>query len=95
MAAAALPADVPHGRAAPHDHARPHSTAANLSWYFLVSDRTFVDVRPLLRTVAALRPSAKAYYGAIAESSHKESFGFHEYVDLNGGVLLAAGGGVD
>ena len=71
---------------------RPHSTAANLSWYFLVSDRTFVDVRPLLRTVAALRPSAKAYYGAIAESSHKESFGFHEYVDLNGGVLLAAGG---
>jgi hypothetical protein len=65
--------------------ARPNSPATpSLSWYFLVSDRTFVDVRALLRAVSKLKTSTKGYYGQVAEASHKESFGFHEYVDING-----------
>lgn len=64
---------------------RPNSPAMlSVRWYFLVSDRTFVNVRALLRTVSKLKTTSKGYYGQVAEASHKESFGFHEYVDING-----------
>ena len=70
---------------------RPGSPAANVAWYFLVTDRTFVDVRALLSIMHTLDPNLKGYgyYGHTANSSHKEAFGFHAYVDLNTGVLLS------
>merc|ERR1740117_1728612 len=42
---------------------RPHTPTANVSWFFLVSDRTFVNVPVLLRTLQQLDPTAKGYYG--------------------------------
>lgn len=67
-----------------------NSPAANVSWVFLVSDRTFVNVGALLDVLPSLDSSAKGYYGQVANSTHKESFGFHDYVDLNTGILLTA-----
>ena len=69
---------------------RPNSPAANVGWFFLVTDRTFVDVNALLRLLPPLDSSRKAYYGAIADTAHKEAFGFHDYVDLHMGVLLSS-----
>ena len=70
--------------------ARPGTPAAHVKWFFLVTDRTFVDVRALLRLLPPLDAATKGYYGAIANAAHKEAFGFHDYVDLNTGVLLSA-----
>lgn len=66
------------------------SPAGEVKWFFLVSDRTFVHVPRLLARVASLSPERKGYFGQVAEAQRKESFGFHEYVDLNTGVLLSA-----
>ena len=57
-----------------------------------MTDRTFVDVRALLRAVGPLNPHLKGrgYYGQTANATHKEAFGFHDYVDLNTGVLLSS-----
>ncbi|KAL1507550.1 hypothetical protein AB1Y20_007171 [Prymnesium parvum] len=66
------------------------SPASNVSWFLLVSDRTFVNVAALLDVLPSLDPSDKGYYGQVANATHKEAFGFHDYVDLNTGVLLTA-----
>ena len=63
--------------------------ASGVQWFFMVTDRTFVDVRALLRLLPPLDPTAKGYYGQVANMAHKEAFGFHDYVDLNTGVLLS------
>ena len=52
---------------------RPNSPAASVSWFFLVTDRTFVDVRALLRLLPPLDPARKGYFGAIADTAHKEA----------------------
>jgi len=44
---------------------RPNSEASKLSWFFLVSDLTFIDVRALLRSVSALPKTSKGYYGQV------------------------------
>ena len=62
---------------------------AKVQWFMMVTDRTFVDVRALLRLLPPLDPTSKGYYGQIANMGHKEAFGFHDYVDLNTGVLLS------
>ena len=69
---------------------RPQSPAADVQWFFLVSDRSFVHVPRLLARVATLPTDSKGYYGQVASAAMKESFGFHEYVDLNTGVLLSS-----
>ena len=70
---------------------RQHSPASGVEWFFLVSDRTFVNVPRLLELVRGLPTDKKGYYGQVANATRKESFGFHEYVDLNTGVLLSGG----
>jgi hypothetical protein len=52
---------------------RAGSPAAKVAWFFLVTDRTFVDVRALLRLLPPLNASRKGYYGAIADTAHKEA----------------------
>ena len=69
---------------------RTNSPASKVGWFFLVTDRTFVDVRALLGLLPALDASKKGYFGTIADSAHKEAFGFHDYIDLNMGVLLSS-----
>ena len=69
---------------------RPNSPASKVGWFFLVTDRTFVDVHALLRLLPDLDASKKGYFGALADSAHKEAFGFHDYIDLNMGVLLSS-----
>ena len=69
---------------------KPGSPAAKVPWFFMVTDRTFVDVRALLAAIGPLDPARKAYHGQVANATHKEAFGFHSYVDLNTGVLLSA-----
>ena len=70
---------------------RPNSAnPLSFNWFFMVSDRTFVNVPQLLRVTNQLETSSKGYYGQVAEASHKESFGFHTYVDINGTFAIAA-----
>ena len=59
---------------------RPHSPAAAVQWFFLVSDRTFVNVPQLLRLLGTLHSGYLSYFGQVASATHKESFGFHECV---------------
>jgi len=69
---------------------RTHSPAANVSWFFLVSDRSFVNVGALLETLGTLDETQDSYFGKVANATAKESFGFHEYIDLASGVLMSA-----
>ena len=75
---AAVPADVSHGRGR-QDHQLAPPPAAAVQWFFLVSDRTFVNVPQLLRLLGTLH-SYLSYFGQVASATHKESFGFHECV---------------
>jgi len=70
--------------------ARQGSPFAKAGWFFLATDRTYVDVAALLARVALLDPSTKGYYGRMANTTHKESFGFKDYIDIDTGVLLSA-----
>ena len=45
---------------------RPLSPAADVQWFFLVSDRSFVHVPRLLARVATLPTEVKGYYGQVA-----------------------------
>ena len=67
-----------------------NSPANNVSWFVLVSDRTFVNPRELVRKLEPLDPTRKGYYGQVANTTHKEAFGFHDYVDLNTGIVLSS-----
>ena len=51
-----------------------------MQWFFLVSDRTFVNVPQLLRLLGTLHSGYLSYFGQVASATHKESFGFHEHV---------------
>ena len=48
-------------------------------------------MRVVLNSSSTLDPNLKGYgyYGQTANSTHKEAFGFHAYVDLSTGVLLS------
>ena len=71
-----------------HCHHRHHhhllltstSSCAAVQWFFLVSDRTFVNVPQLLRLLGTLHSGYLSYFGQVASATHKESFGFHECV---------------
>ena len=56
------------------------SSYAAVQWFFLVSDRTFVNVPQLLRLLGTLHSGYLSYFGQVASATHKESFGFHEHV---------------
>ena len=51
---------------------RPQSPAADVQWFFLVSDRSFVHVPRLLARVATLPTGRKGYYGQVASAAMKE-----------------------
>ena len=50
---------------------RPQSPAADVQWFFLVSDRSFVHVPRLLARVATLPTGRKGYYGQVASAAMK------------------------
>ena len=71
-----------HRRHRHHHHLLLTSTSscAAVQWFFLVSDRTFVNVPQLLRLLGTLHSGYLSYFGQVASATHKESFGFHEHV---------------
>ena len=52
---------------------KPGSPSSEVSWFFMVTDRTFVDVRALLHALRGLDPSRKGYWPS--QLTHKEAFG--------------------